>query len=98
MWNSDSGAGNLVLSGLSCVAPAKDELMDGDVVVVRRLHVTPPFGVLQVPGSVQFGASTCEAAVQLARGFAQAHKVDLWYCEQDDLMLLDGCRPRWPDG
>ena len=67
----------------------------GDLVVVRKTgnaDGTPPFGVLQHPTGVQFGASTRDAAVLLARSFAQAHKVDLWYQDQGDHRLLERYR------
>ena len=65
----------------------------GDLVVVRKAKATPPFGILQHPNAVQFGASTRDAAVLLARSFAQAHKVDLWYLDENDHRLLERYRP-----
>jgi hypothetical protein len=100
MSKSDSLAGNSAHSGASSsLAGANHQPVDGDLVVVRKPGATPPFGVLrvlQVPTGVQFGASTREAALQLARSFAQAHKIDLWYREQDDHKLLERYRPSLP--
>ena len=67
--------------------------VDGDLVVVRRSNETPAFGVLQMPTKVQFGASTRDEAVGLARSFARSHAVDLWYRETDGYELLERYRP-----
>jgi hypothetical protein len=68
----------------------------GDLVVVRTPDATPPFGVLQHPSGVQFGASTRDAAVLMARSFARAHKVDLWYLDENDHRLLERYRASSP--
>jgi hypothetical protein len=78
-------------AGTSSTA-AIHEPQTGDLVVVRQ-DPPPAFGVLQHPSGVQFGASTRDAAVSLARSFAEAHKVDLWFREQDVYRLLERYRP-----
>jgi hypothetical protein len=65
----------------------------GDLVVVRKADAMPAFGVLQHPTDVQFGASTRDAAVFMARSFARAHKVDLWYLDENAHRLLERYRP-----
>ena len=84
--------------GAESVSPpvANGQPQVGDLVVVRKSDATPPFGVLQHPTTVQFGASTRDAAVLLARSFAQAHKVDLWYFDENDHRLLERYRPSSP--
>ena len=67
--------------------------VDGDLVVVRQGNETPAFGVLQMPTNVQFGASTRDEAIRLARSFARTHAVDLWYREKDAYELLEKYRP-----
>ena len=81
-------------SVLSPVANAHPQI--GDLVVVRKPDGTPPFGVLQHPTGVQFGASTRDAAVLMARSFARAHKVDLWYLDEKDHRLLERYRSLSP--
>jgi hypothetical protein len=94
MSKSDSLASHTAHSGAhSSTAVANHQPVDGDLVVVRKPGATPPFGVLQVPSGVQFGASTRDGALQLARSFAQAHKIDLWYRDHDDHKLLERYRP-----
>jgi hypothetical protein len=91
---SDSAARAIAIdperaSGTSAI----HEPQAGDLVVVRKPGATPAFGVLQHPSGVQFGASTRDAAIAMARSFAQTHNVDLWYDERDALKLLERYRP-----
>jgi hypothetical protein len=81
-------AGALVKGGIG-VRP-----QDGDLVVIRMSGADGPFSLQQVPGTAQLRASTRKAAVQLARGFAQSHAVDLWCTDRDTYRLLECYRPR----
>ena len=77
------------------IAPMAEPQND-DVVVVCAPGATPPFGVKQVPHAVQFGASTRDDAVQLARSFAQSRAVDLWCSDGGDCRLLERHRHPGP--
>jgi hypothetical protein len=70
------------------VVTTSPEPQHGDVVVMRTPAATPPFGVRQLPTGVQFGASTRDEAIGLARSFAQSHAVDLWYSEDGNTRLV----------
>jgi hypothetical protein len=63
-------------------------------VVAREPALGIGFTVRQHPGSVQLGASARDEAVRLARGFAQAFSVDVWYVERGTYRLLEAYRPR----
>lgn len=67
---------------------------EGDVVVTRESRSAVRYTVRRFPGVVQFSASTREAAVQLARGFARKHALDIWYVEGDTCRLLEAYRGR----
>ena len=68
---------------------------DGDVVVTRESEAKIRFTVRQLPATVQqFGPSSRDEAIRLARGFARAHAVDLWYREGDTFKLLEKYRPQ----
>lgn len=66
----------------------------GDVVVGRDSRRSIRFTVHQVPGVTQLSASSREAALRLARGFARIHAVDVWYRGDDGFRLLEVYRPR----
>jgi hypothetical protein len=59
-------------------APARPR--DRDIVVSRE-PAAPSHGVRQMPGEVQLTAPSREEAVRLARAFARANGVDVWYLE-----------------
>jgi hypothetical protein len=65
---------------------------DGDVVVSRESRPTVKFGVRRVPGVVQFTSVVRDDAVQVGRGFARKHAVDLWYCDGPASRLLERYR------
>jgi hypothetical protein len=68
---------------------------DGDVVVARESRSAVACTVRQHPGDIQFIASPRDEAVRLARTFAQAHAVDVWYAEDGTShRLLEVYRPR----
>ena len=67
---------------------------DGDVVVTREAESRVHYTVRQVPGIVQFSAGVRDAAVRLARSFAQQYAVDVWYSEAGTYRLLEAYRPR----
>jgi hypothetical protein len=67
---------------------------DGDLVVTLESKSAVRFIVRQVPGVVQFSASSRDEAVRIARGLAQKHSVDLWYSEHDTCRLLEAYRRR----
>jgi len=69
-------------------------LQDGDIVVARESRSAASYTVRQLPGVVQLSASSRDAALRLARGFAQKHAVDLWYSEGDTYKLLEAYRRR----
>jgi hypothetical protein len=61
---------------------------DGDVVVTRESRSPIVFTIRQLPGDVRLSASSRDAALRLARGFAMKNAVDLWYSESETLRLL----------
>lgn len=66
----------------------------GDVVVTREGGSAVAFTIRQLPGGAQVSAGLREKALHLARGFAQKHGVDLWYCEHGTNRLLEVYRTR----
>jgi hypothetical protein len=64
---------------------------DRDVVVSRE-PAAAAHGVRQVPGDTQLTATSREEAVRLARAFARAHGVDVWYREGQTYHLLEAFR------
>ena len=64
----------------------------GDLVVVQAPNPATCFTVRQLPGPVQFSASTLEEAVGLARSYARRHTLDLWSEEPDGHHLLESYR------
>jgi hypothetical protein len=70
---------------------------DGDVVVTQESESESEvrYTVRQLPATAQqFGSSSREEAIRLARGFAQGHAVDLWYHEGGTFRLLEAYRPK----
>ena len=65
---------------------------DGDVLVTRESRSRVIFTVRQLPGVVQFMTSSRDEAVRLAKGFAMKNAVDVWYCEDGAVRLLDAYR------
>ena len=65
---------------------------DGDIVVTRESRSRVTFSVRQLPGVVQFSASSREEAVRLVTGFAMKIAVDVWYCEDGTYRLLEAYR------
>lgn len=47
------------------------------------------FAVRQHPKAVQIHASEWDTAIRLARSFARAHRVDVWYVEDGANRLLE---------
>lgn len=81
--------------GKSSSSPAQSVPRDGDIVVTRESKCALRYTVHQVPAvSQQFGSEVRDDAVRLARGFAQAHAVDLWYREDGIYKLLEVYRRR----
>jgi hypothetical protein len=61
---------------------------------MRASHSAISYTVCQLPSiKQQFGSSSREAAIRLARGFAQKHAVDLWYSDAGAYRLLEAYRP-----
>ena len=75
-------------------SPDRSSPQDGDVVVTREVESRVHYTVRQLPGIVQFSAGVRDAAVRLARSFAQRYAVDLWYSEAGTYRLLEAYRPR----
>jgi hypothetical protein len=65
---------------------------DGDIVITRESRSPITFTIRQWPGDVQLSASTRDAAIRLARGFALKNAVDVWYSEGETLRLLEAYR------
>ena len=75
-------------------SPDRSSPQDGDVVVTREVESRVHYTVRQLPGIVQFSAGVRDAAVRLARSFAQQYAVDMWYSEAGRYRLLGAYRPR----
>lgn len=52
---------------------------DGDVVVTPDAETPGRFTVYQVPGTPSLRWDSRVKAVDMARGFARAHRVDVWF-------------------
>ena len=74
-------------------SPDGSSPQDGDVVVTREVESRVHYTVRQLPGIVQFSAGVRDAAVRLARSFAQQYAVDMWYSEAGRYRLLGAYRP-----
>jgi hypothetical protein len=73
---------------------ARSVPQDGDVVVTQEPESEVRYTVRQLPATVQqFGSSSRDEAIRLARSFAQGHGVNLWYREGGTFRLLEAYRP-----
>jgi hypothetical protein len=66
---------------------------NGDIVIVHYATSPIQWMVRQIPDPAQFGSSSREQAFQLARGYAQAHRLDLWCNEGGGVQLIEQHRP-----
>jgi hypothetical protein len=66
---------------------------NGDIVIVHYPTSPIQWMVRQVPDPAQFGSSSRDQALQLARGYAQAHRLDLWCNDSAGVRLLEQHRP-----
>jgi hypothetical protein len=69
---------------------------DGDVAVTRELRSAVRYGVRQLPGDVQFVASSRDEGIRIARTFAQKYAVNVWYFEGEADRLIAVYRPSTP--
>jgi hypothetical protein len=74
-------------------APAPE---DGDVIVTHERIPIVHFTVRRHPDAAPVNAQRRDVALEVARGFAQVHAVNVWYCENGSERLLevyrDDCR------
>lgn len=68
-------------------------LQNGDIVIVHDPTSPIPWMVREIPDAAQFGSSSKDQALQLARGYAQAHRVDVWCNDGGHVRLLERYRP-----
>jgi len=66
---------------------------NGDIVIVHYPTSPIRWMVRQVPDAPQCGASSKVQVLQLARGYAQAHVLDLWCNDGGRVRLLERYRP-----
>jgi hypothetical protein len=52
------------------------------------------YTLCQFPGVVQVSTAARDEAIRLARGFAKAHGLNIWYDEDGDYRLLEVYRSR----
>jgi hypothetical protein len=74
------------------IFPTGPEPRNGDVIVSRAASSAAGFTLRQSPGVVQFAVSDRDEAVRIARCFALAHGVDVWWEDGLSSRLLEACR------
>jgi len=62
---------------------------DGDIVVERQALFPMTFTIRAMPEKVPLAVSARETALRLARHWARAHEVDLWYAEHGVIRRLE---------
>jgi hypothetical protein len=73
----------------SLTPPNRAVPQNGDLVVARESRAVVVYTLCQVPGVVQVSTAARDEAIRLARGFAQAHGLDVWYAEDGGYRLLE---------
>jgi hypothetical protein len=73
-------------------AARADAPQAGDLVVTREARSAIRYSVRQMPGEPQVSMASKEEALRLARGFARARRVALWYGTDGDLRKLETFR------
>jgi hypothetical protein len=92
---TSSSPGSIVTGSETFLSSEEAPLpQDGDIVITRDPTFAFEWTVRQVPGPAQFGTSSLGPSMQLARGYAQAHMVDLWSSDEGSYCVLARYRPR----
>ncbi|HET7699026.1 MAG TPA: hypothetical protein VFK57_25125 [Vicinamibacterales bacterium] len=79
---------------VNALRPDPKGAADGDVLVTSHPESPPVFTVRQVPSTAQVRAGSRDEAIALARAFAVAHAVDVWFDDNGAFRLLEAYRPR----
>jgi hypothetical protein len=66
--------------------PARPQ--DGDIVIARESRGSTRYTMRQLPNKAQLSAESQDDAVRLARVFAWANAVNIWYMDGGTLHLL----------
>ena len=64
-----------------------------DLVVFREPRSVILHGIAQFPGEAQFYAGSRHEALRLADTFARAHRLDVWYRENQRYERIESFRP-----